>query len=87
MARRFTHLPDLPTYQRDTEQIQQIHPYRMAASPHPDGLRKGSFVQDRPLRASRKQALGRLVGRHPSLLGPPGFSKVRARDSLSSSSL
>ena len=34
MARRFTHLPDLPTYQRDTEQIQQIHPYRMAASPH-----------------------------------------------------
>ena len=48
MARRFTHLPDLPTYQRDTEQIQQIHPYRMAASPHPDGLRKGSFVQSRP---------------------------------------
>ena len=45
MARRFTHLPDLPTYQRDTGQIQQIHPYRMAASPHPDGLRKGSFVQ------------------------------------------
>ena len=35
MARRFTHLPDLPTYQRDTGQIQQIHPYRMAAESTP----------------------------------------------------